>query len=160
MANGVDSDQYRSSLFWIHAFASINSLSVMLGNYLQQTTSADVIFRCIFFLSLYELRGGSVVVDSMLIGAPIVGFCNCSMFCCALLCVKSTFAINLMGKRERVALTCLYSWCLSLLVWLFILMPRLCLQFVFVVFPDRTHVLFLIIELCTHVHSNFRCFIV
>ena len=26
--------------------------SVMLGNYLQQTTSADDIFRCIFFLAL------------------------------------------------------------------------------------------------------------
>ena len=33
-------------------FASILNLSVMLGNYLQQTTSADNIFRCIFFLSL------------------------------------------------------------------------------------------------------------
>ena len=30
-------------------FASILNLSVMLGNYLQQTTSADNIFRCIFF---------------------------------------------------------------------------------------------------------------
>ena len=29
-------------------FASILTLSVMLGNYLQQTTSADDIFRCIF----------------------------------------------------------------------------------------------------------------
>ena len=33
-------------------FASILNLSVMLGNYLQQTTSADDIFRCIFFLTL------------------------------------------------------------------------------------------------------------
>ena len=33
-------------------FASIFNLSVMLGNYLQQTTSADDIFRCIFFLAL------------------------------------------------------------------------------------------------------------
>ena len=31
-------------------FASILNLSVMLGNYLQQTTSADDIFRCISFL--------------------------------------------------------------------------------------------------------------
>ena len=29
-------------------FASIFKLSVMLGNYLQQTTSADDILRCIF----------------------------------------------------------------------------------------------------------------
>ena len=32
-------------------FASILNLSVMLGNYLQQTTSADDIFRCIFFFA-------------------------------------------------------------------------------------------------------------
>ena len=30
-------------------FASILNSSVMLGNYLQQTTSVDDIFRCIFF---------------------------------------------------------------------------------------------------------------
>ena len=29
-------------------FASILNSSVMLGNYLQQTTSADDVFRCIF----------------------------------------------------------------------------------------------------------------
>ena len=33
-------------------FASLLNLSVMLGNYLQQTTSADDIFRCIIFLAL------------------------------------------------------------------------------------------------------------
>ena len=31
-------------------FSSILNLSVMLGNYLQQMTSADDIFKCIFFL--------------------------------------------------------------------------------------------------------------
>ena len=40
----------------------------------------------------------------MLIATPIVGFCNCSMFCCVLLYVHSSFAIVLMGKRELVAL--------------------------------------------------------
>ena len=33
-------------------FASILNSPVMLGNYLQQTTSADDIFRCIFFLAI------------------------------------------------------------------------------------------------------------
>ena len=33
-------------------FASILNSTVMLGNYLQQTTSADEIFRCIVFLAL------------------------------------------------------------------------------------------------------------
>ena len=32
--------------------------------------------------------------------APIVGFCNYSVFCCALLSVHSSFSIILMGKRE------------------------------------------------------------
>ena len=36
-------------------FASILNSSVMLGNYLQQTTSADGILRCIFFLELLGL---------------------------------------------------------------------------------------------------------
>ena len=32
-------------------FVSILNSSVMLGNYLQQMTSADDIYRCIFFLA-------------------------------------------------------------------------------------------------------------
>ena len=50
MANSVDPDQTARSGYTL--FASILNLSVMLGNYLQQTTSADNIFRCIFFLAL------------------------------------------------------------------------------------------------------------
>ena len=45
-----------------------------------------------------------------------MGFCICSMFCCAILCVHSSFAIILMGKRELVALFCLSSWCLVIVV--------------------------------------------
>ena len=37
-------------------FASKLNSSVMLGNYLQQTPSADNIFRCIFFLALLRLK--------------------------------------------------------------------------------------------------------
>ena len=37
-------------------FASILNSSVMLGNYLQQTTSADNIFRCIFFLGALRVN--------------------------------------------------------------------------------------------------------
>ena len=37
-------------------FASVLNLSVMLGNYFQQTTSADDIFRSIFFLALLRLK--------------------------------------------------------------------------------------------------------
>ena len=59
MANSVDPDQTapigavcsRSMLF-----ASILNLSVMLDNYLRQTTSADNIFRCIFFLGALRVK--------------------------------------------------------------------------------------------------------
>ena len=83
------------------------------------------------------------VVDSILIVTPIEGFCNCSMFCCALLYVHSRFAITVMGKRELIALLYLSSWCLVIVVSLFLTMPRVCLQFVIVVFPDHIHFLFL-----------------
>ena len=52
MANSVDPDQ-TAPLGGVCSvstlFASICTSSVMLGNYLQQKTSADDIFRCIFF---------------------------------------------------------------------------------------------------------------
>ena len=59
MANSVDSDQTapigavrsRSTLF-----ASILNSSVLFSNYLQQTNSADDIFRCIFFCALRVKR--------------------------------------------------------------------------------------------------------
>ena len=38
-----------------------------------------------------------------------MGVCNCSMFCCTLLNVHSSFAIILMGKSELVALLSLSS---------------------------------------------------
>ena len=46
---------YGSSLFWVHA-VRFYTLSVMSGNYMQQTTSADDIFRCIFFFVLLGLK--------------------------------------------------------------------------------------------------------
>ena len=71
-----------------------------------------------------------------------MGFCNCSVFDYALLCVHSSFATISMGKRELVVLLCLSYWCLAFVVWLFLTMPWVCLQFFIVVFPDHTHLLF------------------
>ena len=72
-----------------------------------------------------------------------MGVCNFSMFCCMLLYVCSSIAIILMGKRELVALLNLSSWCLVMVERLFLAVPRGCLQFVILVFPDHTHLLFL-----------------
>ena len=55
MANQMDPDQTAPKgavCSGSTLFASILNLSVMLGNYLQQTTSADNLFRSIFFLAL------------------------------------------------------------------------------------------------------------
>ena len=87
---------------------------------------------------------GSVVIDTLLIATLIVGFCNWSMFCCALLCVHSSFSIILMGKRE----SWLFRFCFVFLV------SRDCCVALHhiarglsavcdVVFPDRTHLRFL-----------------
>ena len=71
-----------------------------------------------------------------------MGVCNCSMFCCTLLYVHSSIPIILMGKRELIALLNLSSWCLVMVERLFLAVPGGCLQFVIVVFPDHTHLLF------------------
>ena len=53
--------------------------------------------------------GGGSFVDLLFIVTSIVGVCNCSMFCCTLLYVHSSFSIILKGKIERVALLSLSS---------------------------------------------------
>ena len=72
-----------------------------------------------------------------------MGVCNCSMFCCTFLYVHSSIVIILMRKRELVALPSLSSLCLVMVERLFLVVPRGCLRFVIVVFPDHTHLLFL-----------------
>ena len=91
--------------------------------------------------------GGSVVVDFLFIVTPIVGVCNCSMFCCTLLYVHSSIAIILMRKRELVALLNLSSWCPVMVEWLFLAVLWGCLRFVIVFFSDHTHLLFFYVKL-------------
>ena len=59
MANGVDPDQTApigAVCSGSMLFASILNSSIMLGNYLQKTTSADGIFRCIYFLGTLRVN--------------------------------------------------------------------------------------------------------
>ena len=59
MANSVDPDQTApigAVCSGSTLFTSILNSSVMLGNYLQQTTSADNISRCIFFLGALRVK--------------------------------------------------------------------------------------------------------
>ena len=52
-------------------------------------------------MALAAVRSKAVVL-LLLIVSPIVGFCNCSAVCCALLC-NSSFAVILVGKRGLVS---------------------------------------------------------
>ena len=67
-----------------------------------------------------------------------------SLLCYAFLCVHSSFAIILNKKRKLVALILLSNRCNVTInyLWLFVTVPRVGLQYVIVVFPDHTHVLF------------------
>ena len=59
MANSVDPDQTApigAVCSGSALFASILISSVTLGNYLQQTTLADDIFKCIFFLGALRVK--------------------------------------------------------------------------------------------------------
>ena len=63
MTNSVDPDQTApigAVCSGSTLFVSILSSAVMLGNYLQQTTSADDIFRCSFFLGALRVKRGLV----------------------------------------------------------------------------------------------------
>ena len=65
MVNSVDPDQtapIRAVCSGSKLFASILNSSVMLGNYLQHTTSADNIFRYIFFLGALKLHSLQLLI--------------------------------------------------------------------------------------------------
>ena len=63
MVNSVDPDQTApigavcsGSMLFASIYLILLNSSVLLGNYLQQTTSADDIFRCIFFLGILRVN--------------------------------------------------------------------------------------------------------
>ena len=57
MANSVDLDQTAGAVCsGSKLFATVVNSTVMLGKYLQQTTSADDIFRCIYFLVALRVK--------------------------------------------------------------------------------------------------------
>ena len=74
-----------------------------------------------------------------------VGVLCLYLFCYALLCIHSSFAIILKRKREQVALLLLSFGCLVTvnIMWLLLTVPWAGLLCVIVVFPDHTHLLFL-----------------
>ena len=85
------------------------------------------------------------VVLLLLILFPIV--CGSSvfvLFCYALFCVYSIFAIFLMRKRKLDVLQLLSYRCIATIniLWLFLAVPWVGLQCAIVAFPDHTHLIF------------------
>ena len=73
-----------------------------------------------------------------------VGVLCLSLFCYALLCVHSSFAIILKRKRKLVVLLLLSYRCILTMnvLRLFLTVPWVGLQCVIVVFPNHTHLVF------------------
>ena len=73
-----------------------------------------------------------------------VGVLCLSLFCYALLCVHSSFAIILQRKNKPVVLLLLSYRCIATInvLWLFLMVPWVGLRCVIVVYPDHTHLLF------------------
>ena len=69
-----------------------------------------------------------------------------SLFCYALLCVYSCFAIILKRKKKLVALLLLSYRCIVTInfLWLFLRVQWVGLQYVSVIFPAHTHLLFIV----------------
>ena len=103
----------------------------------------SLLIPCLLLLPLWESVVVLCFVLRYFMSILVLGVCNCSMFCCTLLYIYSSIAIILMGKRELIALLDLSSWCLVMVKRLVLAVPRGSLQFVIVVFPDHTHLLFL-----------------
>ena len=95
-------------------------------------------------------------IDFLFIVTPIVGVCNCSMFCCTLLYDHLSIAIILMGKREVVALLNLSLWCLVMVERLFLAVLWGCLRYVIVVFSDHTLTIYLFSD-AEMVHNEISC---
>ena len=89
MANSVDPDQTApigAVCSGSTLFASILNSLVMIGKYLQQTTSADDFFRCIFFLALLRVKVEDYIHarqrENLLMLFPLpTTIVVCSLFC-------------------------------------------------------------------------------
>ena len=58
------------------------------------------------------------------------------------------------GEKKLVALLSLSSWRLVIVVWLFLAVPWVCLQYMMVVFSDHTHLLFLYSRLKSYINFS------
>ena len=90
------------------------------------------------------VTGGSVVKICFMYLPLFVGVLCRSLFWYPLLCVISSIALILTRKRDLVTLHLLSFRCVVTVnvLWIFLMVPRVGSQYVIVVYPDHTHLLF------------------
>ena len=119
----------RSSLIWVHTVCQRGFLDI----------SADKKSRRLF-VAIGTLRVKQINVPSSLCFWMVCDYAISWSYLLAVWAILDTAAqTNLMEKRELIALLCLSSWCLVIVVWLFLTIPPVSLQFVIVEFPDHTN---------------------
>ena len=110
MANSVDQDQTApigAVCSGSTLFASILNSSVMLSSYLQLTTSADDIFRCIFFLGALRVKRNKelqIFVHVYIWNLKLFFFSICTIM--YTLCVSNSIEFSRNVKKSRGSLKC------------------------------------------------------
>ena len=118
------------------------------------TDGKDINFMFIFCCCLSWPKSISVLKSKLIIWNVILLNCKSGLllfllllmllpFWSVLCFVVCNFVSILVLQSYLVALLCLSCWCI-IVVWLFLTMRSVCLQFKIVVFPDHTHFLFLV----------------
>ena len=108
MANSVDPDQAAPGSTLL---ASILYSSVMFGNYLQQTTSADDIFRCIFLGALRVNERGNDDCELLLLLLLLLSLLLLLLLfnCCQTTIVIIDCFICVQSITQRLVWACIVS---------------------------------------------------
>ena len=132
---------WRSSYYRVGVFILVFRFRRWLAEYLSQSLQNN---HFINILSSGLQMHNRVEGKSTIYWIQRFWVLNLSLFCCALLCVLSNFAIILKRKRKLVALLVLSNGCLVavFVLWLPLTVQLVGLWCVIVVFPDHTYLLF------------------
>ena len=115
LSHGISLYRVMMTLHFLNDIAyDVESTQKIKNDAISASLKSETMGKLINRIPGSRLLISSLPGSALNIVTPIVGVCNCSMFCCTLLCVRSSIAIILMGKRELVALLILSSWCLAM----------------------------------------------
>ena len=120
-------------------------LSILVKKCLCSTTlqNGKIFMKCVQNIGYFRCVNNHYVQFELLVASDILLI----LFNCRALTV-TRFIVKSIKKNRKSPLS---SWCLVMVEQLFLVVPRGCLQFVIVVFPDHTHLLFFINSLFVNI---------